>query len=134
MKDVTENITRSGYTYLYAGNYSFTGSIQSTSALYERSGTAVLNDLSTSSLSDGYRADAATVTVKNGNTGNITVYKNANLIIEGGTYTGTLKMTTGGNGSLVIKGGTFSSDPSTYVDTNNYNVTQNGSNWTVTAK
>ena len=134
LKDVTENITRSGYTYLYAGNYSFTGSIQSTSALYVRSGTAVLNDLSSSSLSVGYSADAATVTVKNGNTGNITVYKNANLIIEGGTYTGTLKMTTGGNGSLVIKGGTFSSDPSTYVDTNNYNVTQNGSNWTVTAK
>ncbi|MDD6042988.1 MAG: hypothetical protein PUB87_04445 [Eubacteriaceae bacterium] len=33
-----------------------------------------------------------------------------------------------------IKGGTFSSDPSAYVDTANYNVTDNGSTWTVTAK
>ena len=35
---------------------------------------------------------------------------------------------------LHIMGGTFNMDPSAYVDTNNYNVTQNGSTWTVTAK
>ena len=35
---------------------------------------------------------------------------------------------------LNIMGGTFNMDPSAYVDTDNYNVTQNGSTWTVTAK
>ena len=35
---------------------------------------------------------------------------------------------------LQIKGGTFNIDPSAYVDTANYNVTDNGSTWTVTAK
>ncbi|MDD5807857.1 MAG: hypothetical protein PUC93_02125, partial [Oscillospiraceae bacterium] len=35
---------------------------------------------------------------------------------------------------LVIKGGTFNVDPSAYVDKANYNVTQSGSTWTVTAK
>ena len=39
-----------------------------------------------------------------------------------------------GSNRLVIRGGTFNIDPSAYVDTNNYNVTQNGSTWTVTAK
>lgn len=35
---------------------------------------------------------------------------------------------------LNIMGGTFNYDPSAYVDTANYNVTNNGSTWTVTAK
>lgn len=37
-------------------------------------------------------------------------------------------------GTAVISGGTFSSDPSTYVNTETHDVTQNGSTWTVTAK
>ena len=35
---------------------------------------------------------------------------------------------------LEIRGGSFNVDPSEYVDTANYNVTSNGSTWTVTAK
>lgn len=35
---------------------------------------------------------------------------------------------------LVIQGGTFNIDPSAYVDTVNYKVTNSGSTWTVTAK
>ena len=35
---------------------------------------------------------------------------------------------------LNIMGGTFNYDPSAYVNTANYNVTNNGSTWTVTAK
>lgn len=37
-------------------------------------------------------------------------------------------------GTAVISGGTFGSDPSTYVNTETHDVTQNGSTWTVTAK
>ena len=67
----------------------------------------------------------------------------AKVVINGGTFTmpsdpdwaqdGDGVLANGSN-RLVIRGGTFNIDPSTYVDTNNYNVTQNGSNWTVTAK
>ena len=39
-----------------------------------------------------------------------------------------------GSNRLIIRGGTFNVDPSAYVDTENYKVTQNGSTWTVTAK
>lgn len=35
---------------------------------------------------------------------------------------------------LNIMGGSFNYNPSAYVDTDNFNVTQNGSTWTVTAK
>ncbi|MGN0906066.1 MAG: hypothetical protein ACI4NM_02870, partial [Bullifex sp.] len=37
-------------------------------------------------------------------------------------------------GMCEITGGTFSSDPSAYVDTENYEVTLNESTWSVTAK
>lgn len=33
-----------------------------------------------------------------------------------------------------IDGGTFNVDPTAYVDTARYTVTQNGGEWTVTAK
>ena len=68
----------------------------------------------------------------------------AQVVIKGGTFT----MPTAGGGwaqdgdgilanrsnRLVIQGGTFNVDPTAYVDTTNYNVTQSGSTWTVTAK
>ena len=67
----------------------------------------------------------------------------AQVVINGGTFTmpsdpdwaqdGDGVLANGSN-RLVIRGGTFNIDPSAYVDTNNYNVTQNGSTWTVTAK
>ena len=67
----------------------------------------------------------------------------AQVVINGGTFTmpsdpdwaqdGDGILADGSN-RLVIRGGTFNIDPSAYVDTNNYNVTQNGSTWTVTAK
>ena len=37
-------------------------------------------------------------------------------------------------GEIVVTGGTFSQNPSAYVDLNNYNVTETGSYYTVTAK
>ena len=68
----------------------------------------------------------------------------AQVVINGGTFT----MPTAGGGwaqdgdgvlgrssnRLVIQGGTFNVDPSAYVDTTNYNVTNSGSTWTVTKK
>lgn len=55
------------------------------------------------------------------------------LKINGGTFKGDIVASSfNGNGSkLVISGGTFNFDPSSYVDTANYNVSQNGSTWTV---
>ncbi len=38
------------------------------------------------------------------------------------------------DGQIVVTGGTFSQNPSAYVDLNNYNVTETGSYYTVTAK
>ena len=39
-----------------------------------------------------------------------------------------------GTGVIVIKTGTYGFDPTSYVDTENYNVTKNGDVWEVTAK
>ena len=67
----------------------------------------------------------------------------AQVVINGGTFTmpsdpdwaqdgdGILAV---GSNRLVIRGGTFNIDPSAYVDTVNYKVTNSGSTWTVTAK
>ena len=67
----------------------------------------------------------------------------AQVVINGGTFTmpsdpdwaqdGDGILANGSN-RLVIRGGTFNINPSAYVDTDKYNVTQNGSTWTVTAK
>ena len=67
----------------------------------------------------------------------------AQVVINGGTFTmpsdpdwaqdGDGVLANGSN-RLVIRGGTFNIDPSAYVDTSKYNVTTNGSTWTVTAK
>ena len=67
----------------------------------------------------------------------------AQVVINGGTFTmpsdpdwaqdGDGILANGSN-RLVIRGGTFNINPSAYVDTSKYNVTQNGSTWTVTAK
>ena len=62
------------------------------------------------------------------------------IVVNGGTFNvaegGSLIQVSSGNASdyLTITGGTFNVDPSAYVDTANYNVTTNGSTWTVTAK
>ena len=56
---------------------------------------------------------------------------------------GTVLMTSGAlygsygivnSGTATITGGTFSIDPTTYVDTDSYNVINTGGTWTVTAK
>lgn len=39
-----------------------------------------------------------------------------------------------GNGTTIITGGTFNADPSKWVDTENYTVTQSNGVWTVTAR
>lgn len=71
------------------------------------------------------------------------VYAVGELKIEGGTYVCAknqkLIIDRYNNdkqylGTAVISGGTFGSDPSTYVNTETHDVTQNGSTWTVTAK
>ena len=62
------------------------------------------------------------------------------IVVTGGTFNvaegGSLIQVSSGNASdyLTITGGTFNVDPSAYVDTANYDVTQSGSTWTVTAK
>ena len=63
--------------------------------------------------------------------------KKVSVAVNGGTF----KAINGGtcgvyseNNCVTISGGTFDSDPSTYVNTETHDVTQNGSTWTVTAK
>ena len=62
------------------------------------------------------------------------------IVVNGGTFNvaegGSLIQVSSGNASdyLTITGGTFNVDPSAYVDTANYDVTQSGSTWSVTAK
>ena len=62
------------------------------------------------------------------------------IVVTGGTFNvaegGSLIQVSSGNASdyLTITGGTFNVDPSAYVDTANYDITNSGSTWTVTAK
>ena len=62
------------------------------------------------------------------------------IVVNGGTFNvaegGSLIQVSSGNASdyLTITGGTFNVDPTAYVNMANYNVTQSGSTWTVTAK
>ena len=62
------------------------------------------------------------------------------IVVNGGTFNvaegGSLIQVSSGNASnyLTITGGTFNVNPTAYVNTANYNVTQSGSTWTVTAK
>ena len=71
-----------------------------------------------------------------GRIGSPSGYDYKSLIITGGTFTGNIATNSfNGKGStLVISGGKFSFDPSSYVDTANYNVSQNGLTWTVNDK
>ena len=130
------DVTRADSIDLYCENYTFTGSlICPGKILYIDNGTAILDRIECGTFYGGYGSDNAIVTVKDGSATKIIVAKNANVTIEGGTYTGTIKMASGGSGSLTIKGGTFASDPTAYVDAANYTVTHNGNGtWTVTAK
>ena len=133
--NASEDVTRAGSIDLYCEEYTFTGSLICPGMyLYIDNGTAILNRIECGTFYGGFRSYDATVTVKDGSATKIIVAKNANVTIEGGTYTGTIKMTSGGSGSLTIKGGTFASDPTAYVDAANYTVTDNGNGtWTVTA-
>ena len=63
--------------------------------------------------------------------------KKVSVAVNGGTFKTINRGTCGvysENNCVTISGGTFSSDPSTYVNTETHDVTQNGSTWTVTAK
>ena len=71
-----------------------------------------------------------------GRIGSPSGYDYKSLIITGGTFTGNIATNSfNGKGStLVISGGKFNFNPSSYVNTDEYNVTENGSTWTVIAK
>ena len=138
LKDVTgESIEKTtGYVDLFCEEYTFTGSITCTGkTLYIDNGTAVLSNIDCGTFYAGYQSYDANVTVNGGKATNIKVAKNATLVINGGTYTGTITVTSGGDASLVINGGTFSVDPTAYVNAETHQVTQNADGtWTVSAK
>ena len=58
---------------------------------------------------------------------------NSVIEINGGVFS-QCSFTCQSGTSTTITGGTFSADPTAYVDTTNYNVTESDSTWTVTAK
>lgn len=133
--DASGDVTRAGSIDLYCEKYTFTGSlICPGKTLYIDNGTAILNRIECGTFYGGYSSYIATVTVKDGSATKIIVAKNANVTIEGGTYTGTITVKTGGTGSLTITGGTFTADPTKYVP-DTHQTTQNADGtWTVTAK
>lgn len=61
----------------------------------------------------------------------ISVRESGVATVSGGNFTGELNIATGA--TLTVTGGTFSVDPSAYVDTSAYTVTEDNGAWTVTA-
>ncbi len=57
----------------------------------------------------------------------------SDIIINDGTFVGEISIGSN-NASLQINGGSFSVDPTSYVDTNTYEVTNNNDAWIVTKK
>ena len=133
--NASEDVTGAGSIDLYCEEYTFTGSLICPGKyLNIDNGTAILNRIECGTFYGGFRSYDATVTVKDGSATKIIVAKNANVTIEGGTYTGTITVKTGGTGSLTITGGTFTADPTNYVP-DTHQTTQNADGtWTVTAK
>lgn len=115
LTDVTENISSNGIIGVYCDDYAFTGAMSSKATIKISTGTAFLNSIECETLNAGDSNYVANITVKDGSATDIIVSKNANLTIEGGTYTGSITMNSGGDGSLTITGGTFSSDVSQYI-------------------
>lgn len=74
------------------------------------------------------------VDVANGYVQKIIVNGGKFNVAEGGSLIVFSKTVDNPKDFLTITGGTFNVDPSDYVDTNVYAVTQNGSTWTVTKK
>jgi len=111
------------------------------------SNTITLNDLSitansqyphagyewiNSAVAAGYGAD---VVINGGSyTGDnaITILSSGGTVtVNGGTFTGALNNLAGANGSIIIKGGTFDHDPTAYV-ADGYEVVENGNGtWSV---
>ena len=130
------------------------------SVIVNLSGNVIINDGEFNAYHDGERYGACvqvepyipyvpSITTINGGTFNADksiFYVNVDtnyiqrIVVTGGTFNvaegGNLIQVSSGNASdyLTITGGTFNVDPTAYVDTANYNVTQSGSTWTVTAK
>ena len=110
-------------------------------------GTATLAGITTKkTLKVQNNADVAVTT---GSAGGIDVDGTSTLTINGGTYTGTLAVASGGTlkitdgtfegtlpasvgGTLFIEGGTFNSDPTAYLEKNEYVAKKSGDKWVVT--
>ena len=108
LKDVNGTFTKDGMTDIYCGDFTLTGSLLCLgNTLYINDGTAIINRIECGTFYGGYSSGVANITVKDGTATSIVVSKNATVVIEGGNYTGSIKVTTGGTGSLTIKGGTF---------------------------
>ena len=134
LADANGYITKNGMIDLYCEEFTFTGSlICPGKTLYIDNGTAILDRIECGTFYGGYSSDTATVVVKDGTATKIKVAKNATVTIKGGTYTGTIEVTTGGTGSLTIKGGTFAADPSAYVPEGYTVVTNEDGTYTVVA-
>jgi len=83
--------------------------------------------------SNSYGTESGIDSFKNNHNGMAAV-----VTIENGEFCGEFEKAGSGSAltDIVVKGGTFSFDPTSYVDSGKYNVTQNTSNntWTVSAK
>ncbi len=118
---------------LYVGNSAFNGQLTVNNTIVEA-------DWSIGIDGTGNKDKPSNMTINGGDysgrIGSPSGYDYKSLIITGGTFTGNIATNSfNGKGStLVISGGKFNFNPSSYVNTDEYNVTENGSTWTVIAK
>ena len=135
LTNVNGTFTKNGMTDIYCGDFTLNGSLLCPgSTLYIDDGTAILDRIECGTFYGGYSSGVANITVKDGTAASIKVSKNATVVIQGGNYTGSIKVTTGGSGSLTITGGTFAADPSDYVPETHQAIQNDDGTWTVSAK
>ncbi len=119
--NVTENVTREGENKnieIYCDAYTYTGNVSCSGNVVFYNGSATLEAVNASELRVGSDTYVMSAVLKGGTVGKVEVRKNAHLTIEGGTFTGTVALISGGTGSLIINGGYFNADPRAYLGAN----------------
>ena len=115
---------------IYINNSSITA--EGYSALYIGGGSVCTLENSNVNCKDRGILAKSTYIYPDGNIGGQVYITSGNYTAESTTPSWLLQKDEGC--VLSVTGGTFNCNPTAYVDTANYNVTNNGSTWTVTAK
>jgi len=125
--DVNEDVRREGNINVYANGYTYTGSIDTSSAVFVPNGKANIRqvDCTTFNAGENMQNVPATINIEDGNVNEAKVAKNGQLTIHGGTFG---KATVNGTGSMTVNDGTFRGDIT--VAATNGTLTVNGGTFT----